>query len=185
MRVSSFEASFPAVVALNTIKIRNLSKSSPIINDKIMAGVQKLSGDATDNLTYSVFVYGTLRKGGSNHRLMESADFCNTTRIPGYEMWSLGPFPAVVPVSGIPADPPYIVAELYRVDAALLARLDLLEDYYGPDHPRNLYERKWIIAPDGSAGYLYVFVADRLLQKPFRHRKRLIRSGDWFAKTQA
>lgn len=150
-----------------------------------MADTQTVGADAPDASTYFVFVYGTLRKGGSNHRLLESADYCDMTRIPGYEMWSLGPFPAVVPVSGIAADPPYITAERYRVDAALLARLDLLEDYYGPDHPRNLYERKWIIAPDGSAGYLYVFVADRLMQKPFRRRKRLIPSGDWFAQTQA
>lgn len=147
-----------------------------------MAESQIVSGDSS---TYFVFVYGTLRKGGSNHGLLESADFCRETLIPGYQMWSLGLFPAVLPVSAGQAEPPFIKAELYKVDAALLARLDLLEDYYGPDHPRNLYERKWIIAPDGSAGYLYVFVADRLLQKPFRLRKRLIPSGDWFAKTQA
>lgn len=132
--------------------------------------------------TAAVFVYGTLRRGGVNHRLLEAANFCGETSIPGFVMWSFGAYPAVVPAESAGAAPS-IKAELYEVDAGLLARLDRLEDYYGPGHPRNLYDRREATDAAGRRAFLYVLEPHRLEQKPFSKRKQLLPGGDWMART--
>lgn len=97
-----------------------------------------------------VFVYGTLRRGQSNHALLARAAFLGEhTTEPGYTMLDLGWYPGVVQGG---ADS--IRGELYRVDADTLAALDVLEDY--PD----LYTRKRIQTPLGGAWiYLYLHAA--------------------------
>lgn len=96
-------------------------------------------------------------------------------------MWSFGSYPAVVPSDNTEAELHRIKAELYDIDAAQLARIDRLEDYYGPDNPRNVYVRKQVKDDAGRSAFLYIFVPDRLQQKAFRRRKRLLPHGDWLA----
>lgn len=111
---------------------------------------------------HHVFVYGTLRRGGSNHRLLAGAPrLGNWVTPPRYTLYDLGHYPGAV-AQGSTA----LVGEVYAVDARTLARLDRLEDY-----PR-LYDRRLLDTPWGRA-WIY------LLRRPLR-RARPIPTGDWF-----
>jgi len=79
-----------------------------------------------------VAVYGTLRKGFNNHHLLLSAKFVSEMILPGFDMYSMGGFPACAFGSG------KIYAEIYDVDKPTLDRLDRLEG-----HP-DWYERKCV-----------------------------------------
>lgn len=137
------------------------------------------SGRPSASKPYPLFVYGTLRRGGRNHHLLEGADYKKEAQIAGYMMWSFGSFPGVVSAS-----PNQVIrAELYHVDEGLLARIDRLEDFYGPDDPRNIYERVSVRDSENRTGFLYIFVQDRLQQPPFKQSKRLIPGGDWINRT--
>ncbi len=88
-----------------------------------------------------VFVYGTLKRGGSNHRLLARADFLGTCVTSArFSLYDLGEYPAAVP-GGHTA----IHGEVYRLRFPELRRLDALEDY-----PR-LYTRRLIGTPYGPA----------------------------------
>jgi len=83
--------------------------------------------------THLVFVYGTLKRGQANHHWLVGAEALGRTRLQGLAMHNVGPYPMAVPVPAPATDagndpPPLLHGELYRVDAAGLARLDLLED---------------------------------------------------------
>ncbi len=108
-----------------------------------------------------VFVYGSLRRGQSNHSLLDGASFLGVCRTaPRYTMWNLGAYPGVVP-GGRDA----IVGEVYRIDKRTLARLDELEAY------PVLYTRERISTPFGPA-WMYIY------QGSNRGGTR-IASGDW------
>jgi gamma-glutamylcyclotransferase (GGCT)/AIG2-like uncharacterized protein YtfP len=93
-----------------------------------------------------VAVYGTLKRGESNHHWLAGAPFLGRTRIPGLELYNLGEYPMAVPS----VDPrARIHAELYRVDGEGLARLDVLEDY------PHLYGRRQLPVADGQPAWVY------------------------------
>jgi gamma-glutamylcyclotransferase (GGCT)/AIG2-like uncharacterized protein YtfP len=76
-----------------------------------------------------VFVYGTLREGGRNFRLLAHCPrLAGPVRLPGYAMYYNGgqpyPYPFAV-ATGRPTD--YLVGEVYAVEPATLAQLDDLE----------------------------------------------------------
>src|SRR5688572_14820404 len=111
-----------------------------------------------------IFVYGTLRKGGSNHYLIEEGGgrFVRIARTrPEFELLDLGPYPGMV-AGGSTS----VLGEVYVVDARLRERLDRLED-----HPR-WYRRTSITLADGSDVETY------LLQS-HPSTARSIESGDW------
>lgn len=75
--------------------------------------------------TFFVFVYGTLRKGSSNHGLLRTAKFLGkATTMQPYALY-LGEYPCVY------KDEPHsrITGEVYAVDKATFARLDALEEH--------------------------------------------------------
>lgn len=73
----------------------------------------------------AIFVYGTLKRGGSNHRYLAGQTFLRTTRtVPGFTLFSLGDYPGMVPW---PADRDGVTGEIWSVDAPGLALLDELE----------------------------------------------------------
>ena len=73
----------------------------------------------------TLFVYGTLKRGGSNHAFLAGQRFLDTARtVPGFTLFSLGAYPGLVPA---PEDRDGVTGELWSVDAACLARLDELE----------------------------------------------------------
>jgi gamma-glutamylcyclotransferase (GGCT)/AIG2-like uncharacterized protein YtfP len=96
-------------------------------------------------MRYRVFVYGTLRRGESNHAVIARARFLGTARTrPEWRRVSIGPYPALAPGGDV------IEGELYEVDAALLAALDRVEDV-----PR-LYRRVTLTLEDGTHAEAYV-----------------------------
>lgn len=81
-----------------------------------------------------VFVYGTLKRGGSNHAFLAGQKFLGEARTqPGFTLYSLGDFPAMVRA---PGDREGVTGELWAVDDVCLDELDRLE---GLDE--GLYER--------------------------------------------
>jgi len=82
---------------------------------------------------FPVFVYGSLKKGFGNHRVMDyvGAVFQHEakTLLPKYTMFSLGGFPALDEArhDEIPA---YVLGELYLVSKAGLETLDRFENGY-------------------------------------------------------
>ena len=86
-------------------------------------------------LTNLVFVYGTLKKGFGNHRLLAGAEFCGKAYIARVIMLDLGAYPAV-----IHGGHKEVEGELYRVNDAILSDLDRLEG-----HP-HFYERQTVMA---------------------------------------
>ena len=82
-----------------------------------------------------LFVYGTLKRGGSNHGWLEGQLFLGPARTaPGVTLYSLGEYPGLV--ADI-SDRDGVVGELWSVDAACLARLDAFEGV-----PEGLYVRE-------------------------------------------
>lgn len=102
----------------------------------------------------TVFVYGTLKRAGSNHVFMTGQHFVGEARTqPGYTLYSLGDYPGMVRA---PGDTTGVTGELWAVDDAGLAELDRLE---GLDE--GLYERvDVLLAPNPHATsaqtYLYL-----------------------------
>lgn len=102
----------------------------------------------------TVFVYGTLKRGGSNHAFLAGQAFLGAARTQaGYTLYSLGDYPGMVRA---PGDTAGVTGELWAVDDACLAELDRLE---GLDE--GLYERvDVLLAPNPFAAsaqtYLYL-----------------------------
>jgi gamma-glutamylcyclotransferase (GGCT)/AIG2-like uncharacterized protein YtfP len=72
-----------------------------------------------------VFVYGTLKRGFANHRLMEGQEFIGAARTaPGYALYDLGGYPGMV---ADPAAAEGVGGEVWSVDDECLSGLDVLE----------------------------------------------------------
>ena len=116
-----------------------------------------------DDSAALVFVYGSLKRGQTNHSQMDGCAWLGEAELSGLALYDLGPFPMAVP-AGPEAS---LQGEIYRVDAAQLARLDRFEGA-----PR-LYERQRWQLSDGRAVWVYVGRAWQV-----RHVRR-ITSGCW------
>lgn len=109
-----------------------------------------------------VFVYGTLKRGGSNHAQIAGQLCLGLARTaPGFTLYSLGEYPGLV---ADPADRSGVSGELWSVDSAALARLDAFE---GVDE--GLYARvpapldAWpddVTAAEVSRASMYVYLRD-------------------------
>lgn len=72
-----------------------------------------------------LFVYGTLKRGCSNHRQLDGQDFVGTARtLPGFALFDLGGYPGIAPC---PMDRIGVVGEVWSIEPAALARLDAFE----------------------------------------------------------
>ena len=103
---------------------------------------------------WDIFVYGTLRRGFGNHGYVRDCPCLGRAETAAaYAMYVTGGIPYLV------ADEPRytVVGEVYRVDAATLARLDELEG-----HP-HLYCRTKadIVMEDGARRRAWVYFARR------------------------
>lgn len=89
------------------------------------------------NKKHLVFVYGTLKKGYGNHRLLTGAEFVgNFATAPDYKIYCNGAYPYMVEVGagkGVPVE-----GEIYRISDEEQQRCDRLEG-----HP-HMYLRKSI-----------------------------------------
>jgi gamma-glutamylcyclotransferase (GGCT)/AIG2-like uncharacterized protein YtfP len=113
-----------------------------------------------------VAVYGSLRKGLGNHRLLENSEYLGEFKSePIYSLYSLGGFPGLKE-NGTTS----VVMEVYAVDEPTARRVDALEGY-SPDRPATFYDKKMIETPYGEAG-VYLYVNDI-------PEDRFVESGDW------
>lgn len=108
-----------------------------------------------------VFVYGTLKKGHYNHRLLEKARYIGPDVITG-SMHDLGSFPAVILA---PVGP--VHGEVYEVTPEMLRRLDMLE---GTPH---MYQRTRVSMSTGREAWVYTMKKERLAGC------RMVTSGRW------
>lgn len=84
-------------------------------------------------MSHLIFVYGTLKQGHGNHRLIHDQKFKGIgVSEENFQMYSLGGFPGVV------AGSKEIVGELYEVDDLAFERCDRLEG-----HP-HFYKREQV-----------------------------------------
>ncbi len=107
-------------------------------------------------MTLRILVYGLLRRGEPMHGHLAGARFVEEVRVPGYDLFHMGEYPAAVPGAGV------LVAELWELAGAeALDALDLAEGV------PTLYRREQV---DGA--WLYVYA------QPVGGAAR-IASGDW------
>ncbi|MFZ5896645.1 MAG: gamma-glutamylcyclotransferase family protein [Myxococcota bacterium] len=70
-----------------------------------------------------LFVYGSLKRGCSNHWALENAEFVRECRTaPHYRLWDLGSYPGLTSGGEFA-----VLGELYLVSGALILRLDAFE----------------------------------------------------------
>ncbi|MFG1669947.1 gamma-glutamylcyclotransferase family protein [Streptomyces sp. Y7] len=130
------------------------------------------------------FVYGTLRPGELNHDpfLRGRVRAEEPARMEGAVLYDGPGYPYVVEdVRGGAAVHGDLVTARPEEYAALLAALDLLEEYT-PGDPRNLYERvarEVLREADGTAVRAWVYVAAPAVAARLRARGAPIASGDW------
>jgi gamma-glutamylaminecyclotransferase len=115
-----------------------------------------------------IVVYGSLRKGFGNHRLLEGSTFLgNVLTAPSYTMIGLGGFPGVIALGSTA-----IKGEMYEVDDETLRDLDRLES-----HP-DWYCRTPIEVTDEHNNRIdaamYLLPANWL-----DGNHHIIKSGDW------
>jgi gamma-glutamylcyclotransferase (GGCT)/AIG2-like uncharacterized protein YtfP len=114
-----------------------------------------------------VAVYGSLRNGLGNHRLLENSEYLGEFESkPEYSLYSLGGFPGLKE-NGTTS----VVMEVYAVDEATARRVDQLEGYNPNSDNNTFYDKKMIETPYGEAG-VYLYVNDI-------PEDRLVESGDW------
>lgn len=115
-----------------------------------------------------VFVYGTLKRGGSNHALMLGQKFLGETRTKaGFVLVQLGAYPGMIRDG---TDTTGVSGEVWAVDERTIAQLDDLE---GLDE--GLYRRELISLPPPFAEKkieTYVYARD-VADKP------RIKDGYW------
>lgn len=116
-----------------------------------------------------VAVYGSLKRAFHNHHhYLQNSDFVGNDTVSGFDMYSLGGFPGIVPNSE--AESPVSV-EIYDVNRATLERLDRLEG-----HP-HFYERVLVFTDTGKQVNIYVYKGDT--DDLYR-----VKSGCWEAGTR-
>lgn len=82
-----------------------------------------------------LFVYGTLKRGGSNHQLMAGQKFIGEARTkPGFRLYRLDGHPGMI---GKSDDRDGITGEVWSVDPTRLADLDRFEGV-----PEGFYRRE-------------------------------------------
>lgn len=111
---------------------------------------------------HCVFVYGTLKKGGSNHDLLAGFRGISATA-PGIALHAGPHYPFAVRGTGT------AFGEVYTVDERTLGKLDVLED-----HPHD-YVRELICVhlEDGNTIQAWIYLNESA------HRHPRIASGRW------
>ncbi|KHF40416.1 gamma-glutamylcyclotransferase family protein [Halalkalibacter okhensis] len=121
--------------------------------------------------TYLVFVYGTLRKGGSNNHYLKKAKLISLTAWLYGELHDTGyGYPVLKEHSHRT-----VTGELYEVTSDELVKLDQLEDYVA-DRSSNEYERvKKTVYTDEGEQEVFVYMAGEKLV----NCSKIIEENDW------
>ena len=118
-----------------------------------------------------LFVYGTLRVGGSHHHLLGEASVIHKGyALPGYGMYSAGWYPVVVAEQDSPTQ---VVGDVIGIQADLIPKLDVYEG--------NEFTRKQIEIPQ-IKGTVWIYLLkdseDVSSYKP-------VPGGDWLASVKS
>jgi gamma-glutamylaminecyclotransferase len=108
-----------------------------------------------------IFVYGTLKRGCSNHHYLAGQTFIGEARTrPGFRLYALDGFPGMVLRTD---DHEGVHGEVWSVDAACLARLDVLEGVAEGLYRREVIDLLPPFADQAVEAYVYPHgVEDRL-----------------------
>ena len=113
-----------------------------------------------------VAVYGSLRQGLHNHRLLESSNYLGDFNTePIYSLHSLGSFPGLKENGNTS-----VVMEVYEVTEAVARNVDNLEGYT-PGGNNTFYDKISIETPWGTAS-VYTYVNEL-------PQSSLVESGNW------
>ncbi len=127
---------------------------------------QQLMESTTQTLSNLVAVYGTLKRGLSNHELLQHASFVGEDCLTCITLYDLGPYPGARFEHSEGID-----VEVYAVDELQLQQLDALEEYLATAPDQGMYDRRQVLTKFGRAWiYLYNREVDQ---------KRALRSGAW------
>lgn len=114
-----------------------------------------------------LFVYGTLKRGCSNHAHLAGQICVGPARtVPGFQLFDLGGFPGLYPA---PGDDGSVAGEVWSVDATALARLDAFEGVH-----EGLYRR---VAVPLQPPFATTYVEAYLPQAPAPRRPPL--GAEW------
>lgn len=111
-------------------------------------------------------VYGTLKRGRSNSRILQGSRFIGTDTLHGLALYHLGAFPGAVRAPSFS-----VQVEIYAVTEPTLRQLDELEDFVPQQPQRSLYLRRTM---DTRYGPAWVYIYNR----PVKPIQRL-NSGSW------
>ena len=101
-----------------------------------------------------IFVYGTLKRGLSNHSYLAGQRFVTKARTqPEYRLFDLGGYPGMVREK---EDGLSIEGEIWEVDDRCLNRLDRLEDVEGGEYERTLIALATPLEHEQIEGYIYL-----------------------------
>jgi len=95
-------------------------------------------------MTHKVIVYGTLKQGEWNNRLLITSNFIQKIKVQGFMLKSCG-FPVA-----FRSDDDFILGELYEVDDTTLGRLDQLEA------EGSMYDRIKVPINGDDTSYMYL-----------------------------
>ncbi|MDF6042344.1 gamma-glutamylcyclotransferase [Streptomyces sp. JH14] len=135
------------------------------------------------------FVYGTLLPGEPNHDLLlrGRAVAEQPAVLPGALLYDGPGYPYAIDGHG--AVRGTLVTAAPAVYAELLVLLDRLEEYAGPGHPRNLYERvarevrlPGAVPPAPATARAWVYLAAPPVTRSLRTGGTLIPGGSWITR---
>lgn len=118
--------------------------------------------------TNIVAVYGTLREGLTNHKLIAGCKRIGLGWLTGFRMYNLGEYPGVIPTHD---ESGRIRVEWYDVPDDILEELDRLEEFDPDALQTSLYLRKRVFSPYGQ-GWIYIY-NQPLSSAPY------MEAGDW------
>ena len=75
-----------------------------------------------------LFVYGSLKKGYYNHRLLKDSQFIRKYSIPGFTLYSAGSYPVAIQSK---KGKDYITGEVYEVNSQIWNIINNMERYAG------------------------------------------------------
>lgn len=122
------------------------------------------------NMTHSIFVYGSLRRGCYNNPFLNDAVFISLTKLSRFRLYKLcASYPTAVQTN---ESNDTIVVETYEINDEILETLDRLEGH--PDS--KVFHRIPAISESGVTGWIYCCTPEEV---PYIRKSTHIESGDW------